>query len=183
MLNCQGCGVSNPPYEAACVLCAKPLQDAATAEAKRREWDALPPRLREEQERAFVRMRESVEEHGRWLRRHRLVHAIIGAGLVNMLMNGSVFFASPWSIPVDLALGAASALLLNRLRGGAWNGAGIFAGAAVASMILRAPFLNLGVYLMGYWFLTSFAAFLLVISGYVMGIKLEFDTADRAVTP
>ena len=182
MLNCSGCGLTNVPYETACVSCRAPLQDADTAAAKRAEWDALSPRLREEQEQAFVKMRESIEEHWRWLRRYRLVHAVCGAALVNLLMNGSVFFASPWSIPIDLALGAAAALALNRLRGGAWHGAGLFAGAAVASVILRIPFLNTGVYLQGYWFATCFALFFVVIGGYVMGLKLDGDHRDHFVT-
>lgn len=182
MLNCGGCGLTNVPYEAACVSCKTPLQDAAAADARRREWDALPPRLREEQEQAFVRMRASVEEHRRWLRRYRLVHAICGAALVNLLMNGSVFFASPWSIPIDLALGAAAALMLNRLRGGAWHGAAIFAGAAGASVVLRVPFLDMGAYLLGSWLITCFAVFLVVIGGYLMGMKLDYDHRDHFVT-
>jgi hypothetical protein len=182
MLNCTNCGLTNVPYETACVSCRAPLQDAGAADAKRREWDALPPGLREEQEQAFVKMRASLEEHWRWLRRYRLVHAICGAALVNMLMNGSVLFASPWSIPVDLALGAAAALVLNRLRGGAWQGAGLFAGAAVASVVLRAPLLNRSAYLEGPWLFTCFALLLVVIGGYFMGMKLEYDHGDHFVT-
>ena len=182
MLNCGGCGLTNVPYETTCVSCRTPLQEQAAADAKRREWDALPPRIREEQEQAFVRMRESVEEHGRWLRRNRLSHAVIGAAIVNMLMNGSVLFASPWSIPIDLALGAGAALFLNRLRGGMWNGAGLFAGAAVVSVVLRAPFLDMGVYLTGFWLITCFAVLLVVIAGYLMGMKLEQVHHDHFVT-
>jgi hypothetical protein len=182
MLNCTGCGLTNVPYETACVSCGAALQDAAAARARRLEWEALPPRLREEQEQAFVRMRASVEEHWRWLRRYRLAHAIIGAGVVNMLMNGSVFFASPWSIPIDLALGASAALVLNRLRGGAWAGAGIFAGASVLSVLLRIPFLSMGEYLAGAWFFTCFGVFLVVIAGYLMGLKLDYDHRDHFVT-
>jgi hypothetical protein len=182
MLNCSGCGLTNVPYEAFCVSCRRPLQEQAAADAKRREWDALPPKLREEQEQAFVKMRASVEEHWRWLRRYRATHAIIGAAIVNILMNGSVLFASPWSIPVDLALGAAAGLLLNRLRGGAWLGAGIFAGAAVLSVLLRMPFLDRAGYLMGAWLVTCFALLLVVIGGYLMGMKLEGDHHDHFVT-
>jgi hypothetical protein len=182
MLNCSGCGLTNVPYETACVSCRTPLQDDGTAAARRREWDALSPKLREEQEQAFVKMRASVEEHWRWLRRYRLVHAICGAALVNMLMNGSVFFASLWSIPIDLALGAAAALVLNRLRGGSWNGAGLFAGAAVLSVLLRLPFLDLGEYGKGYWMFTCFAILLVVSGGYLMGLKLDLDHRDHFVT-
>lgn len=182
MLNCSGCGLTNVPYETACVSCRTPLQDEDAAAARRREWDALSPRLREEQEQAFVKMRASVEEHWRWLRRYRLVHAICGAALVNMPMNGSVFFASLWSIPVDLALGAGAALLLNRLRGGAWYGAGLFAAAAVASVVLRIPFLHLSGDQQAGWLLTCLAISFVVIGGYFMGMKLDYDHRDHFVT-
>jgi len=49
--------MTNRPYDAVCGLCGKPVQDQAAADAKRREWDALPPLLREEQEQAFDRMK------------------------------------------------------------------------------------------------------------------------------
>ena len=45
MLNCHGCGLTSRPYEAVCALCDHPLQDEAVAQAKRLEWDALPPNL------------------------------------------------------------------------------------------------------------------------------------------
>jgi len=182
MLNCGGCGLTNAPYEAACTSCRTPLQDQAAADAKRREWDALPPKLREEQEQAFVRMRASVEEHWKWLRRYRVTHAIIGALLVSLVMNGSAFFASPWSILVDFAIGAGAALLLNRFRGGSWIGFGLFVGAAVASVLLRAPFLDMSVYLQGFWFFTCFAVLGLAVSGYFMGMKLDYDHRDHFVT-
>jgi hypothetical protein len=182
MLNCPYCGLSNRPYESRCTLCRKPIQDAADADAKRREWDALPAGLREEQERAFDRMRAGTEGHRLWLKRHRITHSIIGAALVNILMNGSVFFASPWSIPIDLAIGAVAALQLNRMRGGSWAGAGLFVAAAVHSVILRVPFLNMEVYLQGYWFFTCFAVFLLAIAGYFMGMKLDGEHLDHSVT-
>lgn len=183
MLNCEGCGLTNAPYEAACVLCARPLQDDEAAAARRREWDALSPKLREEQELEFRKMRERVEEHWRWLRQNRLTHAIIGAALVNMLMNGSVFFSSLWSIPVDLVLGAGAGLLLNRLRGGTYVGAGLFAGAALLSILLRAPFMARNwSYAAGGWLFTCFAVAAVVMGGYLMGMKLDFDHRDHAVT-
>jgi hypothetical protein len=182
MLNCPHCGLTNRPYDSDCTLCRKPIQDVDAADARRREWDALPAALREEQEKAFDRMRAGTEGHRLWLKRHRLTHSIIGAALVNMLMNGSVFFASPWSIPVDLAIGAAAAFQLNRMRGGSWAGAGLFVAAALLSVLLRAPFLNMELYLNGYWFFTCFAVFLLSIAGYFMGMKLDYEHLDHSVT-
>jgi len=81
MLNCPKCGLTNRPYEVACAECAAPLQELAAAEGRRREWDALPARLREEQERAYDQMREGTERHLQWLRRNRAAHAVLGSTL------------------------------------------------------------------------------------------------------
>jgi hypothetical protein len=182
MLNCPGCGLTNRPYETDCALCELPLQDAAGAAAKRKEWDALPATIREEQEKAFDRMRSGTLEHREWLKNHRVAHAILGGLLVSFPMNGSVFFASLWSLPIDLAVGAAAGLLLNRLKGGSWHGIGIFVGAAVVSVILRAPFLNMTEYLKGYWFFTCFAVMMVSGGGYMMGMKLDYEHRDHSMT-
>lgn len=181
MLNCPACGLTNRPYHADCSNCARPLQDAAAADARRREWDALSPKLREEFERDFDRMRAGTLEHLAWLNRHRLTHAILGAMLLNLILNGSTLFAAPWSIPVDLALGAAAGLALNRRHGGAWTGTGIFLGAGVVSLLAKLPFLGRDFAETG-WFLTCFALFLVASLGYLLGLKMDFEHADRSVT-
>lgn len=183
MLNCPSCGVTNRPYDVDCVLCERPIQEASAADAKRREWDALPPRIREEQELAFDRMREGVVRHLKWLRSHRAVHAVLGSALVCFLMNGAVFFALGWPIAIDLVVGAAAGLLLNHLKGGSWHGFGLFLAAAVLSVLLKLPFLNLENFLQGYWFYSCFSLFLVTGAGYLMGMKLDFDHTDHNVTP
>jgi hypothetical protein len=182
MLNCGGCGLTNRPYDIRCSHCQAPLQDPQTAAAKEREWNALSPKLREELERNFDRMRQGTVEHVEWLRRHRLLHAGLAALLINLTMNGSTFFAAPWTIPVDLALGAAAGLTLNRWHGGAWRGAGVFFGAGLASMGIKLPMLGSGG--LGFaWFLACFALFFLALAGFLIGLKLDFEHADRSVTP
>jgi len=181
MLNCGGCGLTNRPYDTNCSHCDAPLQDVEAATAKRREWDALTPKLREEMERDFDRMREGTVEYAEWLNRHRIIHAILGAMLVNLTMNGSTMFQVPWSIPVDLALGAAAGLALNRRHGGVWTGAGLFFGAGVISMLLKIPFLGRDG-MSGAWFLSCFALFFLASIGYLIGLKLDFEHTDRSVT-
>jgi hypothetical protein len=94
----------------------------------------------------------------------------------------AVYFASPWSLPIDLALGAAAASALNRMRGGSWIGFGLFVGAAVLSVILRAPFINMEAYLTGFWFFTCFAVMAVAGSGYVMGMKLDREHHEHFVT-
>lgn len=181
MLNCHSCGLTNRPYDARCSHCERPLQDPADAAARRKEWDALTPALREELERNFDRMREGTLDHLDWLNRHRITHAVIGAMLVNFTMNGSTFFQAPWSIPVDLSLGAAAGLALNRRHGGAWQGAGIFLGAGLASLLIKTPMLGRDWMTFGGWLLACFALLILVIFGYFLGLKLDFDHADRSV--
>lgn len=181
MLNCQGCGLTNRPYDASCTHCNRLLQDAETAGAKLKEWEALSPKLREEMERTFDRMREGTLDHLGWLQRHRLRHAVLGAIVVNVVVNGGTFFQGHWTIPVDSALGAGAALLLNRWRGGAWHGAGLFLGAGVAALFCKLPFVD-GDFLIGGWLLSCFAFFLLAIAGYFLGLKLDFEHADRSVT-
>ena len=181
MLNCPRCGLTNRPYDASCSQCRTALQDPSAARAKRLEWDALPPRLREEQELAFDRMKAGTEEHLRWLQRNRLTHVVLGALLVCLPMNMAVFFAAPWSVPVDLAIGAVAALVLNRSRGGSWIGFALFVGAGILSMILRAPLINMEAYLQGYWFFTAFAMFAIAGCGYLMGMKLDAEHHDHAV--
>lgn len=183
MLNCPSCGVTNRPYETDCVLCERTLQESSVAEAKRREWDALPPALRAEQEKAFDRMREGVVAHLTWLRRHRAAHAVLGAVSICLIMNAGVFFALTWPILIDLLVGAAAGLTLNHLKGGTWYGFGVFLGAGVLSFLLKIPFLNLEGFMRGYWFYMCFSMMVVSGAGYLMGLKLDFDHTDHNVTP
>jgi hypothetical protein len=175
--------MTNRPYDAVCALCGKTVQDQGAADAKRREWDALPPDLRAEQEKAFDRMREGVEAHLRWLRKHRVVHALIGAVALCLFMDGSVFFQLLWPIAIDLAVGAAAGLALNQLKGGTWRGVGVFVAAAVLTVILKIPFMNTGVFLEAIWLVSCFGVMFSAGTGYLMGMKLEFDHHDHIVTP
>jgi hypothetical protein len=183
MLNCPGCGLTNRPYDLACSLCRTILQDRGAAEEKRHEWDALSPRLREEQERVFDRMRGATEQYLRWLRSHRRSHAILGALLVFVPMNMAVFFSIRWSFPADLLLGAAAGLLLNRYRGGAWHGAGLFLAAAILSILFRLLFItNKEFYFEILWLMTALAICCVTGFGYYMGLKLAMEHVDHTTT-
>jgi hypothetical protein len=89
MLICHRCGLTNLPYNVACPVCERPLQDEAAAAAKRAEWDALPKELREDQERVFERMRGGHQHHHQWLKKNRWTQSVLGAILVNMILGGS----------------------------------------------------------------------------------------------
>src|SRR5207253_203037 len=107
---------------------------------------------------------------------------VLGALLVALPMNLSVFFASLWSLPIDAGLGAAAGLWLNGRRGGPWEGLGFFTAAAVLSVILRLPFINVAAYLSGFWFFTCFAVMAVSGGGYAMGMKLDYEHRDHFVT-
>jgi hypothetical protein len=182
MLNCGDCGLTHRPYDVLCSHCGRPLQEPAAAEAKRREWDALSPRIREDMERNFDRSRQGTLDHLQWLKRHRLTHVILGAMLVNLIMNGATVFAAPWTIPLDLFLGAGAGLALNRWRGGAWRGTGVFAAAGLVSLIVKVPVLG-SEWRDGGWLLISLAVFFLGLAGYLVGLTMDYEHADRSVTP
>lgn len=180
-MNCPSCGLANRPFEADCAHCRLALQDEDAAAAKRREWDALSPRMREEQERHFAGLRARFDEHAHWLKRHRLLHGILGGLAVGFFMNAGIFFATFWTIPIDLAIGAAAGVLLNRLGGGAYRGLAIFGGAAAASLLFFPVFLNMEVFLKGFWLFTSFAVTAVAGCGYALGLKLDFDHVEHQI--
>ena len=181
MLNCPRCGVTNRPYDTDCVLCHRPVQDKAAAEARRREWDALPPELRAQQEQAFNRMREAVEAHLAWLRHHRKTHAVLGGSLFSFFFDFGFFFNRPWMLLPDLAVGAAAALVLNHLKGGSWQGAGVFMAAAIVALVLRLPVIDVESWLSGPWLMACFGFTVIVGVGYLMGTYLDFDHHDHNV--
>jgi hypothetical protein len=183
MLICHRCGLTNLPYNVACPVCERPLQDEAAAAAKRAEWDALPKGLREEQERVFERMRGSQQHHHQWLKKNRWTQAVLGALLVNFILGASTFFAVPWSIPVDLILGGAAGWALNLVRGGAYRGLLLFTAAASVSTIARFALAGLtgggfgvGVVLLPFAFLG------VMLAGYLIGLKMDHDHGERATT-
>jgi hypothetical protein len=181
MLNCHDCGLTNKPYDTHCAICGNLLQDQAAADTKRKEWDALGPKMRDEQEAVFDKMRASRLEHREWLQTHRLIHAVAGALILNFVMACCTFFQAKGCIFFDLGLGAAAGLLLNRFHGGAWHGAAVFFGAGVASILLKIPFLGSSLEV-GLWLVAVVGLFFLTCIGYYMGLKLDLDHADRSVT-
>lgn len=178
-MNCRSCGLENRPCDADCAHCSRPLQDRDAAAARRREWDALSPKLRDEQERHYEGLRARFDEHVQWLRRHRLLHGAVGGLAVCFFMNAGIFFATFWTVPVDFAIGVAAGILLNRVRGGAYRGLAIFLGAAVASMAALPVFLDLGAFLHGAWLFTTFSVMVVSGCGYGMGLKLDFDHVEH----
>jgi hypothetical protein len=179
--HCRFCGLTNRPYAEACAHCARTLQAPGAAEAKRREWDALPAPLRAEYERAFDVARERFDDHVRWLRRHRWVHATLGGVLVVLPTNAALFFPTFWTIPIGFALGALAGLALNRVRGGAYRGLGLFGAAGALAVVLFLPFVEVQEYLKGWWLMHALVLAGVGGAGYYLGLKLEFEHVERVM--
>jgi hypothetical protein len=178
-MNCRSCGLVNRPFEEFCAHCRRELLDEPAAAAKRREWDALSPPLRAEQEKHYAGLRGRFDGHLLWLKRHRLLHAIAGGSIVSLAMNASVLFPAFWPVPIDFAFGAAAALLLNRAGGGAYRGLAIFSTAAGLSVAALMPFINTEVYWKGVWLISSLAMLFVGGAGYYLGIKLDLERVEH----
>jgi hypothetical protein len=179
MLNCRHCGLTNRPYAVACDHCLQPLQDEAAADVKQREFDALPAKLREEQELHYDRLKEHHGEHRNWLQRNRIAQGVCGALILDLSMNVTTFFAAPWCVPIDLVLGATAALLLNRLRGGAYIGLGLFLAACVVSWVFRMMLMRANAEIPG--LLPALGVTMAGGGGYFMGRMLEMTHVERGV--
>lgn len=178
-MNCRSCGLQNRPYEVACAHCSEDLQDPAKASAKLREWDLLSPALRAEQEKHYADLRARFDEHQIWLRRHRRLHAAAGAFFVGFGMNAALLFQVRWTIPIDLLIGAAAGLWLNRLGGGSFRGFGIFGGAAALCVLAMIPFVHMEEFLKGIWLLSAFGVMFVAGAGYYLGLKLDIDHVEH----
>jgi hypothetical protein len=178
-MNCRSCGLINRPYEEFCGHCRRELLAPGAAAGKKREWEALSPALRAEQEKRYASLRTRFDEHLRWLRRHRLAHAAFGGIFVCLGMNAAVFFVSLWPVPIDFALGVAAGALLNRAGGGAYRGLGIFVATAALSVALLMPFINREAFWGGAWLLSAAAVLFVGSAGYYLGLKLDADHVER----
>ena len=178
-MNCRSCGLINRPFEEFCAHCRRELMDAPAAAGKRQEWDALSPALRAEQEEHFAGLRRRFDEHLLWLRRHRLLHAIAGGCIVSLMMNAVLFFPAFWPLAIDFAIGAAAALLLNRLGGGSYRGLALFSIAAGLTIPALMPFVNTEVYWKGVWLISTVAVMFVGGAGYYLGLKLDIDRVER----
>lgn len=183
-MDCPKCGLTNRPYAEVCKHCAGPLQDAASAEAKKKEWEALPVGLRAEFENDFTKQRGLHVEHLRWLRRYRWVHAVIGGVCYWMasLMPSLVCGAPDWLFWANFILGGAASFLLNVHHGGAWRGFGYFLAAYAVTMVIA---MSLGPAVEGpklaknFFFVGLFSP-PVVAAGYILGMKFDWEHFERA---
>ncbi len=173
--------MTNRPTAASCASCGREVQEAGAAAEKRREWDALPEQVRADYEKDYDRARERWDEHRRWLRRHRATHAVLGGIGLSLAMNAPLFFPSFGSLLAAFVLGAAAALALNLLRGGAYRGLGLFLAAALLSVLALALFINMEAYLKGTWLLSCFGLMFSAGIGYALGLKLDIEHLEHSM--
>ena len=176
---CTHCGLTNRPYYTECAICSNTLQDPNAASVHRREWEQLSPPLREEFEKDFERFRKTYDDQNEWLKRYRVLHGVTGAIVLTTCINigfqGNVFQGTA----LDLVVGAAAALYLNRLRGGSYLGMFLFFGASILAIVGRFPFISIDAF-WGGWFLFSAIAITFVAAfGYTMGLQMESDRIER----
>lgn len=180
-MNCQDCGLENPPIHDACAFCAESLGTAGDVEGRRAEWERLTPALRDEFSRNFERALEARTTWLAKLRRNRAVHAIAGACLISFLASLTHAFASsldgfPATLVflLDVAAGAGGGLALNHIRGGEYRGMAFFGGVYVASTALK---LSIGALyfsaILGFLIITGLLAALCF--GYLFGLNMSLQ--------
>jgi len=134
-MNCPGCSRANLPYLEKCPFCGEEIQDAEEAAVRREEWDRLPESAKEEFAREFKQSQARLEAHLTWLRKNRRVHAGIAAGmfifpvsLAFFAMERLPFLSAVMVIVSGGVIGGVLGWYLNRIRGGAYQGAFLFGG-------------------------------------------------------
>ena len=176
---CTHCGLTNRPYHTECAICAKTLQDPEAASVHRREWEQLSPPLREEFEKEFDRFRKTFDDQNEWLKRYRVIQAVAGAIVLTTCINigfrGNVFEGTV----LDLVVGAAAALYLNRIRGGSYQGLFLFSGASILAIVGRVPFMNTTAFWEGWFLFSALAVSVVAAFGYYMGLQMESDHIER----
>lgn len=172
-MNCPACGLENPPVHEACAFCATPIDPAE----RREEWERLTPALRDEFSKNFARALESRRAWREKLRRNRVHHGVMGACLGAFLCSATLVPASGSGFDVlyllmDAALGAGAGFALNHVRGGEYQGMGLFGGAFAVSTVARMALGDLALsFFFGFFVFPGFLAALSL--GYLFGLNLS----------
>ena len=144
---CPGCGLSNLPHHDVCEFCARELLVPSAVEGKRSEWERLTEKLRTEFTAAYEKGLAQRREWRERLRRNRIKHAVGGA-LTFLFMAGLLHYpvldvegaGFLLVVLVELAVGAAAGLWLNRGGGGGYRGLAAYGGGYLAWTVLSLLF-------------------------------------------
>jgi len=187
-VHCGSCGRPLLPFHEACFQCGTTAQPSESAAARKREWDALSPKMQGEMRGAYDLQVERRERWLEWLRAHRRVHAALGAVLYGLpaafifgMLDGFPLWAIPFVSLVDLALGAGVGTALNRLQGGSYRGMILFGAAFLGEALLRvggASLLGLGLGAAGVALILISGFLLSLCTGYAFGLQLTLDRSD-----
>jgi hypothetical protein len=143
----------------------------------------LPPALRREIEERETAQARRVAAHRAWLRRHRWTQAALGALVLAASM--AVYFKSiSGKLLLDAMLGAAAALAVNALEGGAYRGMLLFGAAGLLDAGLRLWMLGLHpIELIIAVFLVFPSFVIALIYGYAQGLTIDAEHFERRVLP
>jgi hypothetical protein len=138
-MSCPGCGLRTLPFHETCEFCARILLEPERVGGRRAEWEALSEKLRGDFSADYERDLAARRAWRERLRRNRLRHGIAGAVLFAFLagaLHAPVFEiegpAVALVLGIDLAVGAALGLRLNREGGGGYVGLALFGGGYLA---------------------------------------------------
>ncbi len=175
-LVCPRCGIASAPVAERC-SCGRALQDAASAGARRREWEALEPALRADLDRTFAESARRYAEYAASLRRYRWLHALIGAVVLTAASANAG--AREWIL--GAALGGAAGLVLNLTGGGRLLGGLVFF-ASFAAVILASWGLRFEGYATQQAVLLSVAILMFVtVIGAYFGMRLDWRHSGQAL--
>ena len=187
-MHCRSCGRPLLPFHEACFQCGLTAQSSESVAGRKREWDALSPKMQEELRGAYDLQMERRERWLEWLRANRRVHAAIGAGLYGLpaafifgMLGGFPLWALPLVGLFDLAVGAGVGLALNRLRGGSYRGMMLFGAAFLVEAPLRvggASVMGAGLAVTGVALMILCGFLLALCTGYALGLQLTLDRTD-----
>ena len=173
--------MGNMPYDRTCRHCAREVQTADQAAAKKAEFDALPERTREEYERDYRSLAALHQEHKNWWKSSRRGAMCSGGFITTLAM---LFIAPSYSgVVLDFVVGALAVRYLFNIKGGAYKGLGIFFLVFVVCNVINrgesfAATGNMAGAAMGV-VAFCFGFLLLICTGYFLGFKLDDEHGSR----
>jgi hypothetical protein len=164
------------------------VQSPEAAAARKREWDALTPKMRDEMQDDYQNQLERRERWVEWLQENRWRHAACGGALYGLpaafifgMIGGFPLWALPLVCLVDIAAGCGLGFALNRLQGGPYRGMGLFAAGFILETIFRVGCAScpVGIVVGMVGSLMLISGFLISLcTGYALGLQLTLDRSD-----
>lgn len=169
-MNCPKCALDNPPYEANCANCGMPIQNVEEAAYRRKEWNNLSSKNREEMQERYTNARKRFDNYQAWRTKHKHLHTAVGGVSVLFFMAITLGQLHWWILTAGPLFGSAAGWYLNRIAGGQFRGLGLFLGAAVLTAL---PFIGAA------WIFGSMGFVACGGIGYYLGLRLDFSRVEH----